>query len=579
MANVLYDSKAIIPAPLVTVDKVYRSTAGGSKYSTEYAISLTGTLLPFRGSPSGVFSSDNPSAAFWTLSGTPPDESYGTNDIAFTRIERKQEALRWLFSTDGKVLEWYGGALAPSKCRPRIVSISFIDGQWVDRCEYRIDLVADSMTGVVSDEDDFAASGLQEISDEWQFNELRGHDAKVYEISHLVSAKGIRTFDEVTGSATEAYKHAKQWCDARITGRPDGDFVTYATGFTAWVNGGYTKNTVIAEADGSYAITETWTIRQAGPGALAATYIEQSFTLTNNVEDNTIDLSYAGTIYGLYDGRHIGNASAVATAKAAVPDDDTARLAVIDAMGAFLGDYAVPVSPSQKNITVNEKDGVVTFSYDWNAGDSETYSQNNEATISYDNGSGNYTLVLNVDITGKGSTSDERLTNARANIPSDAAALLLAQSLVGSLKPAGITFGSSYTAKSSAVNETNGTVRVSWTWTDRDDNNAEVSVEISYPQIIAAKIIVPGRIAGPIIQRINTATAKQITVSYTSDGHDTRPDADTISDVMDEAGGVPYGPAISPWYPGSYILESDRETWNPTTGKYTRTRTHTVTES
>jgi len=36
---------------------------------------------------------------------------------------------------------------------------------------------------------------------------------------------------------------------------------------------------------------------------------------------------------------------------------------------------------------------------------------------------------------------------------------------------------------------------------------------------------------------------------------------------------------ISPWYPGSYILENDHEVWNPTTGKYSRTRVHTVTES
>ena len=96
---------------------------------------------------------------------------------------------------------------------------------------------------------------------------------------------------------------------------------------------------------------------------------------------------------------------------------------------------------------------------------------------------------------------------------------------------------------------------------------------------ISAKLNIPGRIAGPIIQRINTATAQQIVVNYRSEGHDSKPNTDTIADIMDDAGGVPYGPLISPWSPGSYILENDREVWNPMTGKYTRVRVHTVTES
>lgn len=577
MASVVYDNKSIIPAPLVTINKAYRTAGDGRKHGVGYEISLVGTLLPFRGSPSGNYTLGNPSSAFWTLGGYPPDETYVGGDVPFARIERKQEALRWLFREDGHVLEWYGGAASPVKCRPIIRSITFPEGQWADRCEYRIELEAEYLTGLV-DEDSFDGSGIQDVSEEWQFNEVPGHNGKVYEITHIVSANGAITFHESTGDQVSAHENAKAWCDSKITGVPDSTFVTYVTNFVNWVNGSYTKNINIAENDGSYAVTEIWTIKEAGAGEISATYTEKSFTIIHRADSDSIDVSYNGTIYGLRNQRHTGNSSATAAAKAQVPDNTTARTDTISALGSLLGDYEIASTPTQKNITINEKDSIVTFIFDWSAGDDIDYDQSNEATISYNSTDGTYTLVLNVEIEGNGDTKTERLNNARDNIPSDADALTLAQTLVGSQKPAGITFSTSHIAKSSALNETRGMSRTSWTWTDKDDNNVEIIVDIAYPQIVSAKITIPGRIAGPIIQRINTATAKQITVTYRSEGHDTKPNSDTIADTMDDAGGVPYGPFISPWYPGSYILENDRESWSPTTGQYNRTRVHTVTE-
>lgn len=579
MASVVYDSKAIIPAPLVTITKVFRVAGDGKKHGTGYEISLAGTLLPFRGSPSGNYAPlGDPSNAFWILGGYPPDETYVGGDTPFVQLERKQEALRWLFREDGKVLEWYGGAASPVKCRPKILSINFPEGQWANRCEYRIELETEYLTGI-NDEDVFKTSGLQDVSEEWQFSEVPGHDAKVYEISHIVSVKGLLTFDEDTGTETEAWNNAKTWCDSRITGTPDSDFVTYATTFTNWVNGKYTKNTNIAERDGSYSITEIWTIREAGPNQLDATYIEESFTIIQRSKENEADVTYNGTIYGLHEQEHTGGSSAVENAKAVIPTNAEAKAAAEAALGTLLEDYELPVSPTQKNTTINEKDAVVTFSFNWSVGEETAYNQVNEATISYNSNDGVYTLVLNVDIEGKGATKTERLDNARNNIPSDTDALTLAQDLIGSQKPDNVTFTGDHTAKSSAINEARGTSRTSWTWTDKDENNVDISVEIAYPKIISAKILIPGRTAGPIIQRINTATAQQITVNYRSEGHDSKPDTDGIADIMDDAGGVPYGPAISPWYPGSYILENDREIWSSTTGKYSRTRVHTVTES
>lgn len=575
MASVVYDSKAIIPAPLVSISKVYRASNDGSKHGVVYEISLTGTFLPFRGSPSGAYPLGDPSSAFWTLSGSPPDETYVGGDTPFVNIERKQEALRWLFREDGKQLEWYGGAASPVKCRPKIRSINFPAGQWADRGAYEVNLEAEYLTGI-TDEDIFDSSGLQSVSEEWQFNEVAGHDGTVYEIVHSISANGELTFDGVTGAETAAWSNAKDWCDARINGTPDNAFVSFTTGFVNWVNGNYSKSTNVAEKDGSYAITETWTIREAGPGETAATFSEQSFTVVHKSENASVDVSYVGTIYGLEEQERTGGSSALSNAKAATPTNSAAKAATELALGTMLEGFIVPTTPTQKTLTINEKDAVVNFSFNWSASEDAAFTQGSEATLSFNSGDGVYSLSLNVDIDGNGDTKTERLDNARSNIPSDSAARTLAVSLIGSQKPIGVTFTGVHTAKSSALNETQGSSRTTWTWTDRDDNNVDIAVDVTYPQTLSAKITIPGRLAGPIIQRMNTATAKQISVNYSSEGHTTKPDEDTVADTMDTAGGIPL---IDQFVVGSYILESDRETWNPSTGKYSRIRTHTVTES
>lgn len=575
MASVLYDSKAIIPAPLISINKEYRRVGDGDKFGTFYNIVLAGTLLPFRGSPSGTYPTGDPETSFWTLGGYPPDEAYSGGDTPFVQLQRKQEALRWLFKEDGKILEWYGGPAQPVKCRPVVKNIAFETGQWADRVNYSIELEAETLTGI-SDEDVVGISGLQNISEDWQISEQPGQIGQVYEVSHIVSAKGLLTFDIITGVAIDAWVNAKAWCDTKILGVPDSDFVQYATNFVEWVNGGYTKNTTVSERDGSYAVTETWIIKTAGPGVNAATYFEKTFNLNELAENDTLEVSYNGTVFGLQEGERTGGSLAIANAKNAVPSDSTARSEAQSALSSFLGAYALPASPSQKNISVNNQNGTVNFTFSWKVGEETDYTQTNEATISYDTTDGVYKLSLLVDIEGKGSTKEERATNARNNIPTDIAAFNLAVSIVGSQKPAGVTFTNDFVSKTSVINETKGTARISWAWSDTDENNEEISVEIDYPQIVSAKIMIPGRTAGPIIQRMNTKTAQQITVNYASSGHSSKPDSDTIAETMDTAGGIP---DISPWLPGSYILESDRETWNVTTGKYSRSRVHTVTES
>jgi len=568
MASLVYDSKKIIPAPLVTINKVYNSDGEGGKHGVIYELTLTGTLLPYRGSPSGDYTLGDPTNAFWELSAYPPDDIYVDENTSFVRLQRKQEAIRWLFQDDGKILEWYAGAASPIKCRPRIVNISFPEGQWVTQCPYTIELEANELIGL-NDEDVFEASGIQDVSEQWQINEIHGHNGVVYEISHVTSAKGVTTYHPDTGAEIRGITNAKLWCDARVAGIPDSDFVQYATGFTNWVNGSYTKSTNIAENDGSYAITETWIIRQAGPGVVATTYTEKSFKVITNTENESIDVTYDGTIYGLREQERTGGPSATSQAKAAVPSNATARTETTTMLSAFLGSYTLPTAPTNKDITVNTKDGIVTFSYQWSAGEEADYTQTNEVTIGYNSTDGINTLTLTTDIEGQGETKEERLTNAKDNIPTDAAAYTLAISLAGTQIPTGVTFTSDHISKTTAINETRGTARVSWTWNDTAANSTVITVDTTYPQDISAKLVIPGRATGPIVQDMNTQTAQIITVSYSSEGHTTKPVSATVVSAMNTAGSIL----------ASYLLEGDRETWNSTNGKYNRVRTHVVTEA
>lgn len=574
MATVLYDGKSIVPAPLVNINKVYTAAPDGSKHGVEYNITLTGTLLPFRGSPSGNYVIGNPSTAFWTSAGLPPDDTYVGGDTPFVRIQRKQEAIRWLFREDGKELEWYGGAASPVKCRPKVLAITFPAGQWSDRSEYIVELNTEYLVGI-TDEDSFDASGLMTVGEDWSFSETPGHNGKVYTISHTVNSQGELTFDVTTGDTIQAWLNAKTWVDARIGGTPDSDFVGFATNFVNWVNGGYAKSTSVSEKNGTYSVTETWTIREAGPSETAATYIEESFTVVNTVADDAFEVGYNGTIFGLQANERVGGPTAIANAKTAIPTNAAAKSSTEAALGTLISGVALTDVPSQRDITINNKEGVVNFAFNWSAGEDSTFTQSTEATLSYDTSNGIYNLGLTVNTQGVGDTKEIRLNNARSNIPTDSEARALAVSLIGSQIPSGITFTGDHTAKSNALNETIGSANTSWTWTDRDPNNIDISVSTDYPKTISAKITIPGRAAGPIIQNINTSTEQKITVAYASEGHSSEPDKDTIADTMDTAGGIPLIPQFTT---GSYILESDNVKWNPGTGKYSRTRVHTVTE-
>lgn len=572
MADVIYNSSRIVPAPLVQITKNYIKMADETKIGTLYNITLTGTLLPFRGSPSGSFT--DVTNSFWTQPGDPPDETFADNDTAFEHLTKKEEALRYLFRNDGKLLEIFPSCSGTCivKCNPKIISIEFTQGQWVDRTDYTINLEADwiFINNFTSDkEDNFEVELIKSGQEQWSFEEIQGQNGNVYKVSHTVSAQGVLGYDDAGNpfvgngetAGGESWKHAKKWCDNRIVGTVDSNIMFSVLGVSGLIGGSYVKNTNLTNFTGDYSITETWTLSQNNY------FIEKSFAVNKN-PDGLMDVSYQGKITGLSEGERTGGPQAIINAKNVIPTNLQAKIDTENALGVLLETFQLGSSPSQKNISISNTDATINFSFNWSADEDSTFRKTCEASLGFDIGDGSYILTLSCDIQGKGDTIAERLVNSKAAIPNEVDARIEALDLIGDQLPSGIIIATFFSSKSVSVNETQGSVKFSYTWKNiiTGFDNFDVSIDIQFPNEVVAIIPIPGRIGGPIIQDMDTTTHQLVTVTLNSLGNDTKPDNATVIALIESSASF-----IPTW-----ILESDKETFSPTNGKYIRTRSYIV---
>jgi hypothetical protein len=286
--------RKIIPAPLVSVNKIYQTSDDGTKRGTIYSITLTGTILPFMGSPSGSYSSLG--QAFYTIGGYPSDEINTGNNIDFNNILRKQEALRWLFNEDGGSLEWQpAGGQPPVKCYPKVLSVNFLEGQWADRCEYTIELEAPwiYINGTTDIEDSIATGLISTSTETWSFEETEGRNNEQYRVSHEVDAKGILGYDGVGDlyEDRQAWENAKIFVDARISGTIANDIMFAALGSFGKITGHYNSIIRIDKDGGTYGITEEWLLSDS------STYEERQFTVEYDQTQDEYNVTYQGTIW------------------------------------------------------------------------------------------------------------------------------------------------------------------------------------------------------------------------------------------------------------------------------------------
>lgn len=287
MAYVFYDSNLIRPVPTVDITKSYVKNANGN-LGKLYTITLSIIAIAYKGSPRS-------DGSFWTLDTEPPDEDIDV-DARFESLTRKHDALEQLFGTEGKVLEFQpvNGGLE-MKCNPRIISINFAAGPWVDTSVITVQMEADQLEPEKTS-DDFEAF-IQDAQENWTLDTDETPEnltqSRTYRLSHTISAVGKRFYESDGSIAQEAWKNARDYVLPRL-GLDNSILSSSGVNNLPAYYGGFnhlrSENT--DEAGGAFAVTETWVIA-------SGSYIEDFNLSTQLGQDGMIHTTVDGSITGL----------------------------------------------------------------------------------------------------------------------------------------------------------------------------------------------------------------------------------------------------------------------------------------
>jgi len=327
------DTCALIPAPFVNISRDPIKTGDGRVIGVNFSITLTGTLLDSKGSPvarkdnSNLFDFEDPSVS--ASLGGPYGEFYtgstaGTGSKALSQvistdkkmkaILRKQEAIRNLFSQDGQTIEIVPvDGDHPIKLNPRVLSINFSEGNWVERCEYTIQLEADTLyaEGFSNKRDDdsdpaqphILGSGkyISVFSEDWSIENNEQAESNTvpntYRMTHNINATGKRHYDSNGDLVAEAWQQARDVVHSYLgTDYPSlPPFMGSGSLCLSEKYGGFNQSRTerIDEANGTYGVVETWLLSS---GNALETY---NTTIRTGSQDPFITIAIDGNITGL----------------------------------------------------------------------------------------------------------------------------------------------------------------------------------------------------------------------------------------------------------------------------------------
>jgi len=288
---VIYNSKKIIPAPFISINREIRRGEDGSFRKVLYKISVKGTIIPYMGSP-------NAAGTFHTGSGYPSDDNDVKNDFdkRLAAFRTKKGALSELFCTEGKLFEIqpYDGS-APIKFIPRIQSINFAEGNWVEKLEYTIDMEADEV--IFGDITPCTGGGTNDADETWAI-EQADEKGRTYKITHTVSAQSYDEYDS-SGTGTllrRGWEVSKEDKVEPLLGFDTGfrDDSLVLSDLDTYTPYNYVRSETIDEKAGKYSITENWLLYN-GSGA----YLED-YTVNTRIsaENGLATVSVEGTLTG-----------------------------------------------------------------------------------------------------------------------------------------------------------------------------------------------------------------------------------------------------------------------------------------
>ena len=536
---VSYDGKKLIPAPQIEVSKEYLKSPDGKKIGSTFNVSIEGTMIPHMGSP-------NSAGTFHTSNGHPADDNVEADKIQFS-LFKKTEALRDLFSIDGKLLKistWhdYGSTNDDTKFPAisgyaRINSINFPQSLYNGPTIYSINLELDEIMGMGTaanhlGSEDFRNAGvtfiaesgtsfsldsdriyLSDVNEDWSIEEagtavtvhyplledyspqhiavsgvkILNTGQKIYTVNHNISAVGKRAYD-----AGGLIKQPKEWA-------------------------------------------QKWVVPQLCTGQAAAPVFN--------------------AISGI---AHTAGLSGINSMSAY----DYVRSVQEDSLG---GSYSVSETWTLSPVTAIEDIDVET-SYNY---DSDIYSTSINGTIR-----GFETRNCNMEV------SVDRYQQALNYFANSEAYIKRYKANYGSVPSNYLLEGRDIpTSKSISKNPAEGTISYSFTFEDRADNlgvgaiseNITIQYSDSVPRVAA--LDVPGRDAGPVIQDLGTKSVASVTIGVDA----TVKVSGGVSSVTYDTLRSKAALQIQKYIPSAaslFWITSDTENWDPWTGKYTRSVTY-----
>ena len=352
------------PSPLVSI-AANLNKVGGETVGVTYTITLNGSILDDRGTPYAVKTQDN--SPFPYFDGTSPDGvwPYGKFDNSTGHSENsrpkvqpipenakldaifsKQRALKALFAIDGQRLEIMPvhGDEPAIVCYPRVMSVDFAEGLYVNRADYTITLEADTLLNknLTVDEDGnpldgslrpaisgandgfvtqqiIALSGafIQDFSESWniEVDDERAENLAIprtYRITHNISANGKAHYfpSGATVVKIPAWQSARDYVVNNLIAKsgifdyPNTTPLPYPNVNNQLGSGtmnlidkyrgfNHTRTEDIDVSAGSFSVTETFLL------ASGDSYEDYNMSVSKGIDNAFVSVSIDGTVKGL----------------------------------------------------------------------------------------------------------------------------------------------------------------------------------------------------------------------------------------------------------------------------------------
>lgn len=357
-----YNSKYIIPAPYMNLQKSYVRTDSQARINPSYKITLTGKLLPSKGSPSS-------SGTFWVSAGYPPDDVITDN---FDSLLRKQEAIRHLFADDGKAFVVSTCGSVTLSGNPIIDSINFAEGHWYEYIDYSVEMTANRIAGSLANEDDLKVNDftqyLSSAQENWNLEPTEEFDGIeggiIYNLSHTINAVGLNRFSSSGTIENVGWKEARAWVVPRmgldttyLTGTSGVGLPSYYTGYN------YKRTEATDETAGSYNITETWLVTSGNTIEefnVDVRIPSDTYLVSVTAQGNIRGLE-SGNIYYAVPGMRWDHALAKYNSLAGTSDYNT----IYDRTKTYSGYSNLNPQTLSKTIARNPVQGIIGYTYEY----------------------------------------------------------------------------------------------------------------------------------------------------------------------------------------------------------------------